>query len=88
MKPNMWNFAIAIYSKIEKKKKEMGNLFQKIGKCESENMCIGIDWFVIVHSKFKSTSKSCVTIIAQYVSSAVYFRIKLFSWFKKTSIAL
>ena len=29
----------------------MGNLFQKIGKCESENMCTGIDWFVIVHSK-------------------------------------
>ena len=27
----------------------MGNLFQKIGKCESENMCTrGIDWFVIV----------------------------------------
>ena len=66
----------------------MGNLFQKIGKCESENMCTGIDWFVIVHSKFKSTSKSCVTIIAQYVSSAVYFRIKLFSGFKKTSIVL
>ena len=38
--------------KIEKKKREMGHLFQKIGKCESENMCIrGIDWFVIVHSK-------------------------------------
>ena len=27
----------------------MGNLFQKIGKCESENMCTReIDWFVIV----------------------------------------
>ena len=27
----------------------MGNLFEKIGKCESENMCTrGIDWFVIV----------------------------------------
>ena len=39
--------------KIEKKKREMGNLFEKIGKCESENMCTRrIDWFVIVlHSK-------------------------------------
>ena len=35
--------------KIEKEKREMGNLFQKIGKCESENMCTReIDWFVIV----------------------------------------
>ena len=40
--------------KIENEKREMGNLFQKIGKCESENMCIGIDWFVIVlHSKIQ-----------------------------------
>ena len=41
--------------KIEKKKREMGNLFEKIGKCESENMCTrGIDWFVIVlHSKIQ-----------------------------------
>ena len=38
-----------VCTKNRKEKREMGNLFQKIGKCESENMCTrGIDWFVIV----------------------------------------
>ena len=40
---------IGICTKNRKEKREMGNLFQKIGKCESENMCTReIDWFVIV----------------------------------------
>ena len=38
-----------VCTKNRKEKREMGNLFQKIGKCESENMCTReIDWFVIV----------------------------------------
>ena len=40
---------IGICTKNRKEKREIGNLFQKIGKCESENMCTReIDWFVIV----------------------------------------
>ena len=38
-----------VCTKNRKEKREMGHLFQKIGKCESENMCTReIDWFVIV----------------------------------------
>ena len=45
---------IGICTKNRKEKREIGNLFQKIGKCESENMCTReIDWFVIVHSKIQ-----------------------------------